>query len=133
MEKVEVPKWIELQTSRSQKGTKSRGPKSGCRAATALHRVGETYAPPGGTGWVAPSGDSVAKEWRNRVLHSLSPFALPSVACPLSLPSRLFSLSLPRPSFLSLLCPITPKNPRACAHLDCVLTSGTHPSFRPFL
>jgi hypothetical protein len=83
--------------------------------------------------WVPGSGDSVAKEWRNRVLRFLSPFALPSVACPLSLPSRLFSLSLPRPSWLSLLCPITPKNPRACAHLDCVLTSGTHPSFRPFL
>jgi hypothetical protein len=49
-EKVEAPKRMELQTSRSQKGTKSRGPKSGCRAATALHKVGETCAPLGGTG-----------------------------------------------------------------------------------
>ncbi len=101
-QKVDVPKRMEVQTSRSQKGTKSRGPKSGCGAAMALHRVGETWAPLGGTGWVAGSGDSVAKEWRNRVLRSLSPFALPSVACPLSLPSRLFSLSLPRPSLRSL-------------------------------
>jgi hypothetical protein len=104
LEKVEVPKRLELQTSRSQKGTQCRGPMSGCRAATALHRVGETCSPPGGTGWVAGSGDSVAKEWRNRVLRSLAPFALPSVACPLSLPSRLFSLSLSlqRPSLRSL-------------------------------
>jgi hypothetical protein len=101
-EKVEVLKRMELQTSRSQKGTTSRGPKSGCRAATALHRVGETSAPPGGTGWVAGSGDSVAIEWRNRVLRSLSPFALPSVACPLSFPSRLFSLSRFRLCVLSL-------------------------------
>ncbi|CAK9209103.1 unnamed protein product [Sphagnum troendelagicum] len=102
LEKVDVPKRMELQTSMSQKGTKSRGPKSGCGAATGLHRVGETCAPLGGTGWLAGSGDSVAKEWRNRVLRSLSPFALPSVACPLSLPSRLFSLSPASVSVFSL-------------------------------
>jgi hypothetical protein len=102
-EKVETPKRMELQTSRSQKVTKTRGPTSGCRAATALHRVGETCAPLGGTGGYL----EVAIRWRksgetgccvfcllSRYLPWRAPFPFPLVFS--------LSLSLLRPSLRSL-------------------------------
>jgi hypothetical protein len=74
---------------------------------------------------VAKPGAAFSVSFR-ATFRGVPPF--PSLSSFLSL-----SLSRVRLCVLSLLCPITPKNPRACAHLDCVLTSGTHPSFRPFL
>jgi hypothetical protein len=154
LEKVDVPKRMELQTSRSQKGTKSRRPqkdggtnievpkgdkksrsqvrlRSGDGAPQGWRNMGATWRNRVGSWKWRFGGERVAKPGAafsvsfRATFRGVPPFLTLSSFLSLS-PASVSAFSL------SLLCPITPKNPRACAHLDCVLTSGTHPSFRPF-
>jgi hypothetical protein len=121
---IEVPKGDKKSTSQVRLRSGDGAPQ-GWRnmCATWRNRVGSWKWRFGGER-VAKPGAAFSVSFR-ATFRGVPPFLTLSSFLSLS-PASVSAFSL------SLLCPITPKNPRACAHLDCVLTSGTHPSFRPF-